>query len=218
MADAHTALAAGGNSTPGRVDGRTARAERTRRAIVEAHYALISEGDLKPTGERIAERAGVSLRALWTNFKDLETLFAATDALLVSRQESAWTEISPTLPFTTRVDEFCRQRARLLEIVAPLARAATIKQPFSAQLQDNRKRHIARVRTELEALFAHELAAAGPGRTQLLDALSISTTWAGWSLLRDELGLSTDEARATMSRTVTALLVTAMAAPVHSRG
>jgi TetR/AcrR family transcriptional regulator, regulator of autoinduction and epiphytic fitness len=211
MTEAHTAIADGGNATPGRVDGRTARAERTRRAIVVAHYSLISEGDLKPTGERIAERAGVSLRALWTNFKDLETLFAATDQLLVARQEAAWTEIDPTLPFTTRVDEFCRQRARMLEIVAPLARAATIKQPFSAQLQDNRRRHIARVRTEIEALFAHELIAAGAGRGQLLDALSVSTTWAGWALLRDELALPIDDARAAMSRTVTALLVTAMA-------
>jgi TetR/AcrR family transcriptional regulator, regulator of autoinduction and epiphytic fitness len=205
------AIADGGNAAPGRIDGRTARAERTRRAIVVAHYSLISEGDLKPTGERIAERAGVSLRALWTNFKDLETLFAATDQLLVARQEAAWTEIDPALPFTTRVDEFCRQRARMLEIVAPLARAATIKQPFSAQLQDNRRRHIARVRAEIEALFAHELAAAGPGRAQLLDALSVSTTWAGWALLRDELALGVDDARAAMSRTVTALLVTAMA-------
>ncbi|WP_232323995.1 TetR/AcrR family transcriptional regulator [Catenuloplanes japonicus] len=211
MAETRTAIADGGNATPGRVDGRTARAERTRRAIVVAHYSLISEGDLKPTGERIAERAGVSLRALWTNFKDLETLFAATDQLLVARQDAAWTEIDASLPFTTRVDEFCRQRARMLEIVAPLARAATIKQPFSAQLRDNRRRHIARVRAEIETLFAHELDAAGPGRAQLLDALSVSTTWAGWALLRDELTLSVDEARATMSRTVTALLVTAMA-------
>ena len=32
-----------------RIDGRTARATRTRTAIVDAHLALISEGDLKPT-------------------------------------------------------------------------------------------------------------------------------------------------------------------------
>ena len=52
---------------PKRVDGRTARAERTREAIVTAHLELVGEGDLRPTGERIAELAGVSLRALWTN-------------------------------------------------------------------------------------------------------------------------------------------------------
>ena len=66
-----------------RIDGRTARATRTRSAIVDAHLALISEGDLKPTGERIAERAGVSLRALWANFKDMEALFAASGERLL---------------------------------------------------------------------------------------------------------------------------------------
>src|SRR6266542_3616203 len=49
------------------VDGRTARAVRTRRAVVDALLELLAEGDLRPSGERIAERAGVSLRALWAN-------------------------------------------------------------------------------------------------------------------------------------------------------
>ena len=47
---------------PPRVDGRTARSERTRTAIVDAHLQLIREGDLRPTAEKIAKQAGVSLR------------------------------------------------------------------------------------------------------------------------------------------------------------
>ena len=42
-------------ATAGRVDGRSARAERTRGAIVEALLALNHEGDLKPTGERTSQ-------------------------------------------------------------------------------------------------------------------------------------------------------------------
>ena len=64
-------------TSPQRVDGRTARSERTRNAIVDAHLRLIHEGDLRPTAERIAKQAGVSLRALWSHFSDLEALFAA---------------------------------------------------------------------------------------------------------------------------------------------
>src|SRR5919107_2057890 len=99
-----------------RVDGRSARSERTRRAIVAAHLGLIDEGDLKPTGERIAERAGVSLRTLWTNFKDMETLFAATGELVKERQDGMHRAISPDLPLTERVEEFCRQRVAVLEM------------------------------------------------------------------------------------------------------
>jgi AcrR family transcriptional regulator len=196
----------------GRVDGRTARAERTRRAIVEAHLALISEGDLRPTGERIAERAGVSLRALWTNFKDMETLFEASGERLLAIQDAAYRPVSPALPLTRRVEAFCRQRAELLQLIAPSARAAQMWEPVSAQLRRNRIKHIERIRVELEELFAPELEVAGAGREQLLHGLIATTTWPAWSTLRDGLGLGMDEARATMTRTVTALLLTAMAA------
>ena len=38
-------------------DGRAARAARTRAAIVDALLALLEEGDLQPTANRIADRA-----------------------------------------------------------------------------------------------------------------------------------------------------------------
>ncbi|SCG46382.1 transcriptional regulator, TetR family [Micromonospora echinaurantiaca] len=196
----------GGADAPGRVDGRTARAERTRAAIVEAHLALISEGDLRPTGERIAERAGISLRTLWTNFKDMETLFEASGAEVLRQQDAAYRPISPTLPLAKRVDAYCRQRARLLQLVAPSARAAQMREPVSAQLHRNRLKHIDRVRDEVEQLFAAELAQAGPGREQLVHALVAVSMWPAWSMLRDGLGLGVDQARAVMARTVGALL------------
>ncbi|WP_416904161.1 TetR/AcrR family transcriptional regulator [Micromonospora echinospora] len=191
---------------PGRVDGRTARAERTRAAIVEAHLALISEGDLRPTGERIAERAGISLRTLWTNFKDMETLFEASGDEVLRQQDAAYRPIPSTLPLAKRVDAFCRQRARLLQLIAPSARAAQMREPVSEQLHRNRLKHVDRVRDEVGQLFAAELAQAGPGRDQLVHALVAASMWPAWSMLRDGLGLGVDQARAVMARTVAALL------------
>src|SRR5258705_1289268 len=109
------------------IDGRTARAERTRSAIVEAHLTLIGEGDLKPTGERIAERAGVSLRALWANFKDMEALFGASGQRLMERQDEEYSPVPVDLPLPERIEQFCRQRSRILEVIAPSARAAQRK-------------------------------------------------------------------------------------------
>ncbi|MEV4411463.1 TetR/AcrR family transcriptional regulator [Catellatospora sp. NPDC049609] len=197
--------------TAGRVDGRTARAERTRAAIVDAHLALITEGDLRPTGERIAERAGVSLRALWTNFADMETLFEASGVRVLASQDAAFRPVDPALPLHRRVEEFCRQRAELLQLIAPMARAAAMREPVSAQLHRNRLKHIDRVRDEVSVLFAPELEMAGPGRDQLLHALLAATMWANWSMLRDGLGLDVAAARGVMVRTVTALLLNAMA-------
>ena len=59
------------------IDGRTARSQRTRSAIVAACIELVEEGDLRPTAPRVAERAGVSVRSVFQHFDDLEGLFAA---------------------------------------------------------------------------------------------------------------------------------------------
>jgi AcrR family transcriptional regulator len=192
-----------------RIDGRTARAERTRNAIVEAHLALIGEGDLKPTGERIADRAGVSLRALWANFKDMEALFRASGKRLSERQAAEYVPVPVTLPLARRIDEFCRQRARILELIAPAARAAQLLEPFSAQLRSNRADTINRVQREVNELFAQELEAARSARDQLFGSLTVASTWAAWSMMRDELQLSVEESTAVMIRTITALLTTA---------
>ena len=189
-----------------RVDGRTARAQRTRAAIVDAHLGLLARGDLKPTGERIAEAAGVSLRTLWTAFKDMETLFAAAGQRLIERQLEVFEPVDVTLPLRGRVDAFCRQRARMLEILAPAARAAVLYEPFSAALRRNRTIELGRVRDEIADLFAAELAAAGGDGNELLHALVATSTFACWSVWRDQLGLGVDAARRVMRRTVGALL------------
>lgn len=188
-----------------RVDGRSARSERTRRAIVAAHLALIDEGDLKPTGERIADRAGVSLRTLWTNFKDMETLFAATGELVKDRQDSMYRRIEPELPLAERVERFCAQRIEVLEMLAPTARASALREPFSAQLRVNRVGNIARARRQVEETFEAELAEVEE-REQLVTAVTVASTWSSWSMMRDTLGMPIDEAKGIMRRTVTALL------------
>ena len=40
-------------------DGRSARSQRTRNAVVDALLELNREGNLRPTAKEIAERAGV---------------------------------------------------------------------------------------------------------------------------------------------------------------
>ena len=189
-----------------RVDGRTARAQRTRAAIVDAHLGLLASGDLKPTGERIADAAGVSLRTLWTSFKDMETLFSAAGQRLIERQLEVFEPIDAALSLPDRVDAFCRQRARMLEILAPAARAAVLYEPFSAALRRNRTIELGRVRDELLELFGVELADAGDGGEELLHALHVTSTFASWNVLRDNLGLSVGAARGVMRRTVAALL------------
>jgi TetR/AcrR family transcriptional regulator, regulator of autoinduction and epiphytic fitness len=212
--DPAAAVPAADEAPAARVDGRSLRAERTRAAVVEALHALLEEGHLKVSARQIAERAGVSLRALWTNFKDMETLYAASNDRLLERLRAEHQPISAELPLRARVEAFCRQRARMLELLAPSARAAQWAQPYSPQLQRNRAVQIGYVRDEIAQLFASELDAAGPGRERLRNAVLVATTFNAWQMARDELALDAEEAAGLMIQTVTALLVTALAASV----
>ena len=45
----------------------------------------------------------------------------------------------------------------------------------------------------------------------MLDALTVASTWSAWSMLRDAMGLDIEAARATLARTVGALLLDAIA-------
>jgi len=187
---------------PQRVDGRTARSERTRNAIVDALVTLLAEGDLRPTAERIAKAAGVSLRALWSHFVDLEALFAAGAERVLEQLDAAYQPIPADLPLADRIPAYCHQRARLSEMIAPAARAAALKEPFSPALQHNRRLHIARVRDEVRTLFAAEIG----DDADLLNAITAVGMWNTWDTMRTPMGLTPDEARAALERTITALL------------
>jgi TetR/AcrR family transcriptional regulator, regulator of autoinduction and epiphytic fitness len=191
-----------------RVDGRTARAQRTRRAMVDALLALIAEGDLLASPERIVERAGVSLRTLWTNFKDLEGLYAAVDERLLELLRDAHESIPTKLALSERIRVFCEQRGRLLELAAPATRASQLRLPYSAQLRHNRQAHHRRSCEELRTVFAAELdpMAAGDRDRVVLD-LAVNTSPAAWLLLRDELAMTKQAATDVLIRSVTALLV-----------
>lgn len=187
-------------------DGRIARGERTREAIVEAHAELLRSGVLKPTGKVIAERAGISLRTVWLNFKDLEALLRATTAYWLEADAELRRAVDPALPLSTRIDRYVDQRVRRLEHIAPAARSAVLGEPFSPALQDSRRAHVERSVTDLEEVFAAELGAAGAGRDALLKAMFLATSWPSWTTLRDDFGLDAKAATGVMRRSLTSLL------------
>ncbi|MDQ3155593.1 MAG: TetR/AcrR family transcriptional regulator [Actinomycetota bacterium] len=188
-------------------DGRIARGERTRESIVAAHTALLREGNLKPTGKVIAERAGVSVRTLWLNFKDLESLLGESTAYWLADDEALWHPIDPGLPLGDRITQFCQQRSRRLENIAPAARAAALGEPFSPALQASRRRHVERVRHDIEVTFAPELSSDGTDqREQLVIGLAVAASWSAWQLLRDDYGVAVSEATAVMRNTIGILL------------
>ena len=190
-----------------RLDGRLARTERSRTAVVDALLDLLDDGALKPTAADIATRAHVSLRLVFQHFKDLESLFAAAAERQMERLAELLTPVPPTGPLAERVQMFVRQRTRLLERITPVRRAAVRVEPFSKEVRDRLRRARALKRAEVEQVFATELDRHSAGeRRELAAALAMVTSWPAWETLRHHQGLSGDHARRVMARTITALL------------
>ncbi len=191
----------------GQRDGRTVRAERTRQALVDALLALLYEGQLQPTAERIAERAGVSERSLFQHFADREALYQAVAVQQYERIIPTLDPIDVSLPLEERIAAFVAQRGRLLEKVTPVRRAALLLEPESevvaSWLKGTRRqkaREVERVfRPELETIKQRE-------RGVLVAALVAASAWTAWEGLRAHQGLSEDRSRAAMRATLAALL------------
>jgi AcrR family transcriptional regulator len=167
------------------VDGRTARALRTREAIVDACISLVDEGVLKPTAPRIAERAGVSVRSVFQHFDDLESLFAMVAERAVSQLVGLFEPIDPGLPVADRVARFATERRTVLEAMTPIRRAAAVHAPFSPEIQSRLEAGHDFLRTELARVFAAELdAAPADEREPLLDVLDTVSSWSTWENLR----------------------------------
>jgi TetR/AcrR family transcriptional regulator, regulator of autoinduction and epiphytic fitness len=195
------------SATEGHRDGRTARAERTRQALVDALLALLYEGQLQPTAERISERAGVSERSLFQHFADREALYQAVAVQQFERIVPTLDPIDVSLPLSGRIEAFVAQRARLLETVTPVRRAALLLEPesevVSGWLQSTRKQKA----REVERVFRGELEkVAQPERGVLLAALVAASAWTEWEALRAHQRLSEERSRAAMRVTLTALL------------
>lgn len=196
------------------VDGRRARAARTRDNIVSSALALIDAGDLRPTAAAIAARAGLSVRSVFQHFADLEDLFLQVADRHTNRIASLYTGTQYEGDLDNRLDAFVSYRATLYETIAPIRRAAMLHEPFSPVVA--RRMELARTlhRLDLQRAFGAELdAARAAGDEVLPEALSAATTFVVWDEMRRLAHLDVAAAGAAMRRTVSALLRPAAGGP-----
>jgi AcrR family transcriptional regulator len=149
------------------IDGRTARKDRNRLAVLDAVLALFTEGDLIPSPEAIAQRSGVSLRSVYR-------FLGASSDLVHSAIERHLERVGPLFalepigegPFGERVEEFVSARLRLYQAIAPTARAAQARTrmratPASEIIRESLNVRRGLLRVQLSRHFATELGAFG---------------------------------------------------------
>ncbi|MEZ5382407.1 MAG: TetR/AcrR family transcriptional regulator [Microthrixaceae bacterium] len=169
------------------LDGRRARRERGRAAVVDAVFALLQQHGTQPTVEAIAEQAGVSVSSVFRYFEGLDDLREHTIERYFQRYSHRF-EV-PALgqgPLPNRIAGLVGARLDLYEAIAPMARIARLRAletpRFATTVAATRTQSAEQVR----AHFAPELAKRTPARADDLAALIDSmTSIESWELLSD---------------------------------
>jgi AcrR family transcriptional regulator len=190
-----------------KVDGRNARAERTRAAVATALLKLIHNGHLRPTAAQVAGEAGVSLRSVFQHFDDMESLYAAVADAQMERFAHLLSQGQADGSLPQRIQAFVERRSNVLEAISPVRRAALLQEPFSEVLAERLRRAHDMARGDIERTFAPELErASAKARQVLLDALDVATSWSAWDTSRRQNGLTHEDSEQVMKRMIEALL------------
>jgi TetR/AcrR family transcriptional regulator of autoinduction and epiphytic fitness len=201
-------VTAGPTDTAAPVDGRNLRRDRNRDAVVTALLELYREGNLGPSADDIAERAGISVRSLFRYFEDVEGLVRTA----IARQQEHLAPLyaldaPPDLPLAERVERYVAARVTLLEgmgEVGRVARAVAVRQPLIlAELARIR----GTLRRQLTGVFAAELAGLpAVTRRATIAAADVVTSWEAFDLMHNDQGLRPNDVAAAMRAALLRLL------------
>lgn len=193
---------------PTPVDGRTARRDRNRAAVIEAHLDLVLETGQPPTPDAVASRSGVSMSSLFRYFDTLEDLQHQAVAAFFERY-GTWFEITDIGEGTTkaRIDRFVTARLRLHNKVAPIARLTRVQAQLGGPIATDLQKVRASLATQVHAHFAPELSTFPRHKAERrADSIDALTSFEAFDLLQTGHERSTKEIRETWTITLRALL------------
>jgi AcrR family transcriptional regulator len=199
-----------GGAEPAQTDGRRLRRALNREAVVDALLDLYAEGNLRPSTDEIAERAGISPRSLFRYFEDADDL--AGEA--VARQQARVLPVlpvdaAPGDPFGARVAALVEQRLRLFATLGKAAQVSRLRAPFQPRLSESLAQGRRFLRGQVQTLFAAELGALDDDRAEAaLASVDALTSYETYQLLTEDRGFATDEIRSVLNVSLTALLST----------
>jgi TetR/AcrR family transcriptional regulator of autoinduction and epiphytic fitness len=189
------------------VDGRTARADNTRRRIVSSMIALIEEGHLRPTAAAIADRAEVSVRSVFQHFNDLGALFQAAADSTMHRVWSLVRPIPDSGTLDERLDALLAMRWDIYDHIAAIRRAASLIEDQLPMFVEGRNQFRHMLRGVIDRIFAGELVHLdADARRQSLDAMIVVCEFEFMEVLRRQMELPREQAMAAQRRAMMSLL------------
>jgi len=189
-------------STQQELDGRRQRSETSRKRIVRAMLELIGGGDVSPSAENVAARAGLGLRTVFRHFENMETLYQEINAAMTA-------ELRPVAekPFRRRdwrgqLDEIVERRIAIFERIMPFKIATDVHRhhsPFLARKSED-------LTLEQRAVLVRAVPADKRYDDAFFESLDLLLSFETWRRLRKEQKLSVARARRTLALLLGALM------------
>jgi len=157
-------------------DGRNARRERSREAVIDAVFALVQEGKLPPRVEDIAERAGISISSIFRIFDGLADV--QRQALEHSHQQwaSSFAVDDAGDELAARIRSHVRSRVELYETAGGLMRVGRGRALDHEPMVEGLARLRARFADQTRQRFATEVQALTPAAAADLVAIVDTVT------------------------------------------
>ena len=151
------------------IDGRTARRNCNRDAVLDALIELADESNDEPTIERIAERAGVSYRSVYRYFDDRTDLMLSAITRVMGNLWSIFdVENLGHGPLDERIEQLITARVAAYRKLAPLARTAVHRRANEPAVAEGYDRVREYLREQLAQQFEPELAAMAVPESKLV--------------------------------------------------
>jgi AcrR family transcriptional regulator len=197
------------------IDGRRARRDRSRQAIVDAAFALILEGKGPPSTEAVAERAGVSVSSIFRNFDGLADL--QEQALDQFRERfSHLLNATPSVDASLedRISFFVRNRLDLYEQAGSLMSMARARALEHDTLVEAVARNRSTLADQTRACFGHEIDGLTPsGAADLTAVIDSLTSPEGFELMTKAHSRTPQQVARAWHASILALITTC-----HKRG
>lgn len=114
-----------GNAMDRATDGRHARRERSRVAMIDAVFALVRDGKVPPTVEDVAARAGVSVSSVFRSFDGLDDMQREAFDVFQERYASLFeSRVTSAMSRGERVAAHVRVRLELYAAAGPIMHIA----------------------------------------------------------------------------------------------
>ncbi|MEO6318964.1 MAG: TetR/AcrR family transcriptional regulator [Acidimicrobiales bacterium] len=147
------------------VDGRVARRDRNRDAVLDVVIELFTEGHLDPGPGDVARRVGLSSRSVYRYFEDRDSLLRAA----IDRQQE---RVLPLFlihgigqgDLDDRIEQFVTARVQLYEAIAATARASRAHALVNPILQEQVGETRRLLGEQVGKQFAPELGALSAGQ------------------------------------------------------